>query len=94
MSWHWDGRHDDQRAQRRRMSRAGLDRSTLVVAGVATVGLIMAALDTTIVNVALALDWAAVMALLLAERARRRVERPSRANPDHGRPKVPRSSAA
>jgi EmrB/QacA subfamily drug resistance transporter len=32
---------------------AGLDRSTLVVAGVATVGLIMAVLDTTIVNVAL-----------------------------------------
>jgi MFS family permease len=31
----------------------GLDRSTLVVAGVATLGLIMAALDTTIVNVAL-----------------------------------------
>jgi EmrB/QacA subfamily drug resistance transporter len=31
----------------------GLDRSTLVVAGVATVGLIMAVLDTTIVNVAL-----------------------------------------
>jgi hypothetical protein len=35
------------------MSRAGLDRSTLVVAGVATIGLIMAVLDTTIVNVAL-----------------------------------------
>ena len=31
----------------------GLDRSTLMVAGVATLGLIMAALDTTIVNVAL-----------------------------------------
>jgi MFS family permease len=31
----------------------GLDRSTLVVAGVATVGLIMAVLDTTIVDVAL-----------------------------------------
>src|SRR3954452_1440161 len=31
----------------------GLDRSTLVVAGVTTVGLIMAVLDTTIVNVAL-----------------------------------------
>src|SRR3954453_20459217 len=31
----------------------GLDRSTLVVAGVTTVGLIMAGLDTTIVNVAL-----------------------------------------
>ena len=31
----------------------GLDRSTLVVAGVATLGLIMAVLDTTIVNVAL-----------------------------------------
>jgi EmrB/QacA subfamily drug resistance transporter len=31
----------------------GLDRPTLVVAGVATVGLIMAVLDTTIVNVAL-----------------------------------------
>ena len=31
----------------------GLDRSTLVVAGVATVGLVMAVLDTTIVNVAL-----------------------------------------
>jgi EmrB/QacA subfamily drug resistance transporter len=31
----------------------GLDRATLVVAGVATLGLIMAALDTTIVNVAL-----------------------------------------
>jgi MFS family permease len=35
------------------MRRAGLDRSTLVVAGVATLGLIMASLDTTIVNVAL-----------------------------------------
>ena len=32
----------------------GLDRSTLVVAGVATIGLVMAVLDTTIVNVALA----------------------------------------
>ena len=32
----------------------GLDRPTLVVAGVVTVGLVMAALDTTIVNVALA----------------------------------------
>src|SRR4051794_17999518 len=32
---------------------AGLDRPTLVVAGVATLGLIMAVLDTTIVNVAL-----------------------------------------
>ena len=31
----------------------GLDRATLVVAGVATLGLIMAVLDTTIVNVAL-----------------------------------------
>src|SRR3954471_11543672 len=31
----------------------GLDRSTVVVAGVATLGLIMAVLDTTIVNVAL-----------------------------------------
>jgi len=31
----------------------GLDRSTLVVAGVATLGLVMAVLDTTIVNVAL-----------------------------------------
>ena len=31
----------------------GLDRPTLVVAGVATLGLIMAVLDTTIVNVAL-----------------------------------------
>jgi EmrB/QacA subfamily drug resistance transporter len=31
----------------------GLDRSTLIVAGVATLGLIMAVLDTTIVNVAL-----------------------------------------
>ncbi|MGH3100556.1 MAG: DHA2 family efflux MFS transporter permease subunit, partial [Thermoleophilia bacterium] len=31
----------------------GLDRSTIVVAGVATLGLIMAVLDTTIVNVAL-----------------------------------------
>ena len=31
----------------------GLDRPTLVVAGVATIGLIMAVLDTTIVNVAL-----------------------------------------
>ena len=31
----------------------GLDRSTLVAAGVATLGLIMAVLDTTIVNVAL-----------------------------------------
>jgi MFS family permease len=30
----------------------GLDRATLVVAGVATLGLIMAVLDTTIVNVA------------------------------------------
>ena len=35
------------------MRQPGLDRSTLVVAGVATIGLIMAALDTTIVNVAL-----------------------------------------
>jgi EmrB/QacA subfamily drug resistance transporter len=35
------------------VSGAGLDRSTLVVAGVATVGLVMAVLDTTIVNVAL-----------------------------------------
>src|SRR3954451_13720613 len=35
------------------MRWAGLDRSTLAVAGVATLGLIMAALDTTIVNVAL-----------------------------------------
>jgi hypothetical protein len=35
------------------MRRAELDRSTLVVAGVATLGLIMAALDATIVNVAL-----------------------------------------
>jgi MFS family permease len=154
------------------MSRAGLDRSTLLVAGVATLGLVMAALDTTIVNVALdtlssdlhaplgtiqwvstayllslaaviplqhestaALSsaggtggllaplsaaerarisapvatafahtfmWAAVMALLavapavallLAERARRRVERPSAAK-RHGGPRVPRSSAA
>ena len=32
----------------------GLDRTTLVVAGVATLGLVMAVLDTTIVNVALA----------------------------------------
>ncbi|MFL5841711.1 MAG: MFS transporter, partial [Thermoleophilaceae bacterium] len=32
---------------------AGLDRPTLLVAGVATLGLIMAVLDTTIVNVAL-----------------------------------------
>ena len=31
----------------------GLDRATLVVAGVATLGLMMAVLDTTIVNVAL-----------------------------------------
>jgi hypothetical protein len=31
----------------------GLDRPTLVVAGVTTLGLIMAVLDTTIVNVAL-----------------------------------------
>jgi MFS family permease len=31
----------------------GLDRPTMVVAGVATLGLIMAVLDTTIVNVAL-----------------------------------------
>jgi MFS family permease len=31
----------------------GLDRATLVVSGVATLGLIMAVLDTTIVNVAL-----------------------------------------
>ena len=47
--------------------------------------------------------WAAVMALLavapavallLAERARRRVERPSAAKPDHGGPRVPRTSAA
>ena len=35
------------------MTRTGLDRSTLVVAGVATIALIMAVLDTTIVNVAL-----------------------------------------
>ena len=35
------------------MTRSGLDRSTLVIAGVATLGLIMAVLDTTIVNVAL-----------------------------------------
>jgi hypothetical protein len=35
------------------MRQSGLDRSTLVVAGVATLGLIMAVLDTTIVNVAL-----------------------------------------
>jgi EmrB/QacA subfamily drug resistance transporter len=35
------------------VTRAGLDRSTLVVAAVATLGLIMAVLDTTIVNVAL-----------------------------------------
>src|SRR3954470_5900590 len=35
------------------MRWAGLDRSTLAVAGVATLGLIMATLDTTIVNVAL-----------------------------------------
>jgi EmrB/QacA subfamily drug resistance transporter len=34
-------------------SQDGLDRSTLVVAGVTTIGLIMAVLDTTIVNVAL-----------------------------------------
>jgi hypothetical protein len=31
----------------------GLDRATLVVAGVAILGLVMAVLDTTIVNVAL-----------------------------------------
>ena len=31
----------------------GLDRATLMVAGVATLGLIMAVLDTTIVSVAL-----------------------------------------
>jgi EmrB/QacA subfamily drug resistance transporter len=35
------------------MTRTGLDRSTVVIAGVATLGLIMAVLDTTIVNVAL-----------------------------------------
>jgi hypothetical protein len=35
------------------LSSAGLDRGTLVVAGVVTVGLLMAVLDTTIVNVAL-----------------------------------------
>ena len=37
----------------RRPNANGLDRATLVVAGVATVGLVMAVLDTTIVNVAL-----------------------------------------
>jgi hypothetical protein len=37
----------------RRPNANRLDRPTLVVAGVATVGLIMAVLDTTIVNVAL-----------------------------------------
>ncbi|MEA2244815.1 MAG: hypothetical protein QOD24_4371 [Solirubrobacteraceae bacterium] len=36
-----------------RLPTEGLDRQTLVVAGVATLGLIMAVLDTTIVNVAL-----------------------------------------
>jgi EmrB/QacA subfamily drug resistance transporter len=36
-----------------RVPAVGLDRQTLIVAGVATLGLIMAVLDTTIVNVAL-----------------------------------------
>ena len=40
-------------APRRRELTGGLDHGTLVVAGVATLGLIMAVLDTTIVNVAL-----------------------------------------
>jgi MFS family permease len=37
----------------RSSSLAGLDRSTLVMAGVVTLGMIMSILDTTIVNVAL-----------------------------------------
>ena len=45
------GSHDVP-ARATRLS-GGLDRSTLVVAGVATLGLVMAVLDTTIVNVAL-----------------------------------------
>jgi EmrB/QacA subfamily drug resistance transporter len=45
------GDADDRRVRRATVN--GLDRPTLVVAGVATVGLIMAVLDTTIVNVAL-----------------------------------------
>jgi membrane protein implicated in regulation of membrane protease activity len=78
------------------MRQPGLERSTLVVAGVATLGLIATVFAHTFM-------WAAVMALLavapavallLAERARRRVERPSTAKPDHGGPRVPRSSAA
>jgi EmrB/QacA subfamily drug resistance transporter len=44
--------HGNGEARVERLS-GGLDRPTLVVAGVATVGLIMAVLDTTIVNVAL-----------------------------------------
>jgi EmrB/QacA subfamily drug resistance transporter len=47
----WTGSHDTP-ASVARLS-GGLDRSTIVVAGVATLGLIMAVLDTTIVNVAL-----------------------------------------
>jgi EmrB/QacA subfamily drug resistance transporter len=43
----------DQKPGRAVRLSGGLDRPTLVVAGVATVGLIMAVLDTTIVNVAL-----------------------------------------
>jgi EmrB/QacA subfamily drug resistance transporter len=45
----------DRRAGDARIERlaGGLDRQTMVVAGVATLGLIMAVLDTTIVNVAL-----------------------------------------
>src|SRR4051812_16387869 len=44
--------HDVNAARVERMS-GGLDHATLVIAGVATLGLIMAVLDTTIVNVAL-----------------------------------------
>ena len=40
-------------ARRMRNLSGGLDRATLVVAGVAILGLVMAVLDTTIVNVAL-----------------------------------------
>jgi EmrB/QacA subfamily drug resistance transporter len=44
--------HGDELARAERLS-GGLDRQTLVIAGVATLGLIMVVLDTTIVNVAL-----------------------------------------
>src|SRR3954468_20629522 len=46
------GLHGDAVAPVARLA-AGLDRPTLVVAGVTTLGLVMAVLDTTIVNVAL-----------------------------------------